>query len=443
VKSTCPTQPFPAMADVQAEAPPFAYYVPFPRRAIFDAELTDLDRSVLLGILSFLEPRQTDCLETNQAIAERVRCTEGGLRISLMRLEKRGYLKRVPDRFVPQARRRIELQYRTWGAPAPKSTPDVWSDPIPGAPQGAPRIGSPQSQEPPRARPGLGHPNPRSPLSPISSKKECKRTSKGATVLSHPEEPTRIDDPAPIPKPERVEPPGAGIAEDEEQELREMLAGPIPALRRHAESKLRAAGKLLPGDDPPAAAEDLPPPSAPAAPAPARPRPCRTPIAGGQLPPQAVDDRAWAILMAMPPDAEPPRPEPRPEVGGPRSGLVVVDRLVDAYAADGGEASLAALIDCLSARWRDWKPETRAFWRSAFAELRTGLLAIDEFKGLIRDADRREVKRKSRKFSSDLGEVLAARRHRPPGPAPQCPGGRFKSQCSTEPNYTTSRSPRQ
>lgn len=277
------------------------------------------------------------------------------------------------------------------------------------------------------------------------------------TVRPHTEEQTRIAPPAPPPKVEAEEPPRGAMTAAEERDCRELLGNSHPGLRRRAEQLLRAAGKLSPADpDPPAVEESPPDPTPPPDPPTRKAGPSSAPLAREQLPPpSAPDDRAWAVLMTRSLEPEPERPDPRREVGGPRSGLVVAHRLVEAYAADASQAALSALLDCLAAFNRDWKPETRAFLASAIAEVHTGRLGAEELKGLISDAAQKGVKARARKLSHDLREVLAARRTgrrvpRVKSPAAgHCPSGaralnppKDQEPSPTGHHYTTSRSAR-
>jgi hypothetical protein len=88
-----------------------------------------------------------------------------------------------------------------------------------------------------------------------------------------------------------------------------------------------------------------------------------------------------------------------------------------AEAVADGSLDAAVMAAELARLWRDHRPETMAFWRSALAELRTGILTADLVVSLVADASRKGVTLRSRQFSKALGSELRARRakNRPPG----------------------------
>ena len=154
---------------------------------------------------------------------------------------------------------------------------------------------------------------------------------------------------------------------------------------------------------PPAPPAQGPPQDAPGGP----PASAAAPIPAAALPPStAAFDAAWARLMSR------PRPSPKPPAArtpaATRPGVGASALELARAVAGGGD--VGPLVDHLAARWKDRKPETLSFWRSALAELSTGLVTPELVAGLVADADRRGVGLRSHQFSRALGSELSAAR---------------------------------
>lgn len=214
--------------------------------------------------------------------------------------------------------------------------------------------------------------------------------------------------------------------------------GQPPILRRIAEKALGEAGLLTPAPAPPA--QPVPPDATAPDPQagggePAAPRAAPTgqdapettgdtpdgesvhpdPI-GPQEPPQAPPQRrgapaplgglvatSWAAMMARAAQS----PEPR---RGPKASTLVAEELLRAWSETGEERYLEDALNALCAHWRDWKRETREHWKGCLAEIRTGLVTLDEILGILSDAERRGIQSRARYFSHHLGQVLGQHR---------------------------------